>query len=99
MTAKDEDSRITTCSCNVFLDLGFDQSVAEVMNLRAAVLIRTAQHLKERGWTQVEAARRLGITQPRVSRLIKGKVEDFSLDMLLTLAARAGLHTELRLSA
>jgi len=41
----------------------------------------------------------LGITQPRVSRLIKGKVEDFSLDMLLTLATRAGLRPELRLSA
>lgn len=52
-----------------------------------------------RGWTQAEAARQLGITQPRVSRLIKGKVEDFNLDMLLTLAARAGLHPELRLTA
>lgn len=69
------------------------------MKLRADVIIRTAQHLKERGWTQAEAARQLGITQPRVSRLIKCKVEDFSLDMLLTLAARAGLRTELRLTA
>lgn len=99
VTAKDDDTRITPSSGNVFLDLGFDPAEAEVMKLRAEVMIRTAQHLKERGWTQVEAARRLGITQPRVSRLIKGKVEDFSLDMLLTLAARAGLHTELRLSA
>ena len=40
-----------------------------------------------------------GAGQTRVSRLIKGKVGDFSLDMLLTLAARAGLHPELRLSA
>jgi len=40
----------------------------------------------------------LGITQPRVSRLIKGRVEDFSLDMLLTLAMRAGLRPDLRLS-
>lgn len=53
---------------------------------------------EEQGWTQAEAARHLGITQPRVSRLLRGKVEDFSLDMLLTLAARAGLHTELRIS-
>lgn len=99
MTAKYDDTRITPSSGNVFLDMGFDPAEAEVMKLRAEVMIRIAQHLKERGWTQVEAARRLGITQPRVSRLIKGKVEDFSLDMLLTLAARAGLHTELRLSA
>lgn len=98
MSAKKDDTRITESSGNVFIDLGFDPAEAEVMKLRAQVMIRTAQHLKARGWTQIEAANRLGITQPRVSRLIKGKVEDFSLDMLLTLAARAGLHTELRLT-
>lgn len=94
----ENDITITESSGNVFLDLGFDPAEAEVMRLRAEVMIRTAQRLKEQGWTQAEAARRLGITQPRVSRLIKGKVDDFSLDMLLTLATRAGLHAELRLS-
>jgi len=87
---------VTEGSGNVFADLGFDPAEAEVMKLRAEVMIRTAQQLKEQGWTQAEAARQLGITQPRVSRLIKGKVEDFSLDMLLTLASRAGLHPQLR---
>lgn len=96
---KENDTRIIEGSGNVFVDLGFDPAEAEVMKLRAEVMIRTAQRLKECGWTQAEAARQLGITQPRVSRLIKGKVEDFSLDMLLTLAARAGLHPELRLTA
>jgi predicted XRE-type DNA-binding protein len=89
---------ITEGSGNVFADLGFDPAEAEIMKLRAEVMLRTAQRLKEQGWTQAEAAKQLGITQPRVSRLIKGKVEDFSLDMLLTLATRAGLHPELRLS-
>lgn len=93
------DESRTPGSGNIFSDLGFDPAEAQVMKLRAEVMIRTAQQLKERGWTQVEAARQLGITQPRVSRLIKGKVEDFSLDMLLTLATRAGLHPELRLIA
>jgi predicted XRE-type DNA-binding protein len=95
----ENDITITEGSGNVFLDLGFDPAEAEVMKLRAEVMIRTAQRLKEQGWTQAEAARRLGITQPRVSRLIKGKVDDFSLDMLLTLATRAGLRAELQLSA
>jgi predicted XRE-type DNA-binding protein len=45
-------------------------------------MIRMEQHLKAQGWTQAEAAKRLGITQPRVSRLIKGQWQDFSLDML-----------------
>lgn len=95
----ENDISITEGSGNVFIDLDFDPAEAEVMKLRAEVMLRTAQRLKEQGWTQAEAARQLGVTQPRISKLIKGKVEDFSLDMLLTLAARAGLHPELRLSA
>ena len=96
---KDNDTRIIESSGNVFADLGFDPVEAEVMKLRTEIMIRTVQHLKAQGWTQAEAAHHLGITQPRVSRLLRGKVEDFSLDMLLTLATRAGLHPELRLSA
>ena len=93
------DTRRTKGSGNVFLDLGFDPAEAKVMALRAEVMIRMEQHLKAQGWTQAEAAKRLGITQPRVSRLIKGQWKDFSLDMLLTLAARAELEPQLRLAA
>ncbi len=93
------DTRVIKGSGNVFVDLGFDEAEAQVMALRAEVMIRMEQHLKAQGWTQAEAAKRLGITQPRVSRLTQGKWQDFSLDMLLTLAARAGLHPKLRLAA
>ena len=93
------DIRRIKSSGNVFLDLGFDPAEAKVVALRAAVMIRIEQHLNAKGWTQAETARRLGITQPRVSRLVKGKWRDFSLDMLLTLAARAGLQPELKLAA
>ena len=93
-----ETLEVTEGSGNVFVDLGFDSAEAEVMKMRAEIMIHMRHRLKEQGWTQVEAARRLGITQPRVSRLVKGKVEDFSMDMLLVLAARAGLRAELRLS-
>lgn len=93
------DVRVIKGSGNVFLDLGFDAAEAEVMALRAEVMIRIERHIKGKNWTQAEAARRLGITQPRVSRLTQGKWQDFSLDMLLTLAARAGLHPKLRLAA
>ena len=61
------DTRRIKSSGNVFLDLGFDPAEAKVMALRAEVMIRMEQHLKAQGWTQAEAARRLGITQPRVS--------------------------------
>ncbi len=93
------DTRITASSGNVFIDLGFDTAEAEIMALRAEVMIRIEQRLKSNGWTQLEAAKHLGISQPRVSKLIKGVWQDFSLDMLLTLAARAGLHPQLKLVA
>ncbi len=97
--ARFADTRRIKGSGNVFLDLGFDPAEAKVLALRAAVMIRMEQHLKAQGWTQAEAAKRLGITQPRVSRLTKGRWQDFSLDTLLTLAARAGLEPEVRLAA
>lgn len=93
------DIRITPGSGNVFIDLGFDAAEAEILALRAEVMIRIEQHLKTKGWTQLEAAKKLGITQPRVSKLIKGIWQDFSLDMLLTLAVRAGMHPQLKLAA
>ena len=91
------DTRRIKSSGNVFVDLGFDPAEAEVMKLRAEVMIRIERLVKTRGWTQAEAARQVGVTQPRVSRLVKGKWEDFSLDMLLTLAARAGLKPKVSL--
>lgn|GEM_PF-473706 len=93
------DTRVIAGSDNIFVDLGFSPEQAEVMKLRALVMIEIEQYLKAQGWTQAEAARRLKITQPRVCRLLKGKWEDFSLDMLLTLAARVGLKPRLQLAA
>ncbi|MEX0733287.1 MAG: helix-turn-helix transcriptional regulator [Steroidobacteraceae bacterium] len=93
-----KDDRITPSSGNVFVDLGFDEAEAHVMALRAELMVRLSQELKAKGWTQAQAAKRLGVTQPRVSKLNKGAWQDFSLDMLLTLAGRAGLHAELRVA-
>ena len=88
------DESRTSSSGNVFVDLGFQSAEAEVMLLRIKVLAETSQRLKDKGWTQAKAAEELGLTQPRVSRLMKGKVEDFSLDMLMTLAGKLGLKPQ-----
>ena len=50
------------------------------------------------GWTQAEAAARFGVTQPRVSDLMRGKIGLFALDALVNMAAAAGLHIELRVA-
>ena len=97
-TRRWNDNRITPSSGNVFVDLGFDEAEAHVMALRAELMLRLAQELQAKGWTQAQAAKRLGVTQPRISKLNRGAWQDFSLDMLLTLAGRAGLRAELRVA-
>jgi len=69
---------------------------AENMKLRSALMMALERHIRGRGWTQAEAARQLRVTQPRVSNLINGKIDLFSLDMLVMMAGAAGLHVELR---
>ena len=91
--------RVTKSSGNVFIDLGFSREEAEVLAMRAELMARLRILISERGWTQQEAAKRLGISQSRVSDLVRGKWDKFSLDMLITLAARAGQRPSLVMQA
>lgn len=72
---------------------------AENMRLRSALMRALDQHLDAQGWTQAEAARRLGVTQPRISDLKRGKIDLFGLDTLVNMAVAAGLRVELRVLA
>jgi predicted XRE-type DNA-binding protein len=69
---------------------------AENMKLRSALMIALKEHIKGKGWTQAEAAERLGVTQPRVSDLMRGKIDLFGLDTLVNLATVAGLKVQMR---
>ena len=82
--------RITRSSGNVFIDLGFPPEEAAVLTMRADLMATLRTLIIARGWTQQEAARKLEIGQSRVYDLVRGKWEKFSLDMLITLAARVG---------
>jgi predicted XRE-type DNA-binding protein len=94
-----DDTRITESSGNVFADLGFPPEEAAILAMRADLMARLRLLIEERGWTQADAAERLRIGQSRVSDLVRGKWDKFSLDMLITLATRAGLKVELKLVA
>ena len=67
--------------------------------MRADLMARLCRLINARGWTQQEAAKRLGIGQSEVSDLVRGKWDKFSLDMLVTLAARVGQKPSLLLKA
>ncbi|MDN5870275.1 MAG: XRE family transcriptional regulator [Nitrococcus sp.] len=85
-------------SRSVFYDLFSEEEAAE-LEIRAA-LLRGLQHwLAESGHKQVEAAEVLGVTQARVSDIKRGKINSFSLGILIKLAVRAGLHPRLDLNA
>jgi predicted XRE-type DNA-binding protein len=92
------DTRITDSSGNVFVDLGFDAAEASVMALRVELMVQLRDQLHKQGLTQAQAAKQLGVTQPRVSALLKGVWKDFSVDMLLTLASRLGMQPRLVLA-
>jgi predicted XRE-type DNA-binding protein len=82
-------------SGNVFLDLGFDPAEAENLKLRSQLMMRIDEFYRKSGMTQAEAAKALGITQPRLNALVKGKISLFSIDALVNIAARAGLNVRL----
>lgn len=71
--------------------------IAENMKLRSTLMMALERHVRAGGWTQVEAARQLGVTQPRMSDLFRGKVNLFSLDTLVKMAVTAGLRVEIRI--
>jgi predicted XRE-type DNA-binding protein len=71
----------------------------ENLKLRSAVLIEITETLKSRELTQQQTAELLHITQPRVSALLKGKINDFRLDSLVDIAHRLGLHVTLNVAA
>lgn len=86
-------------SGNVFLDLGFEPAEAAVLQMRAKLMSDLRAYIEKEGLTQAEAARRLGIAQSRVSDLVRGKWEKFSLEMLITLATRLGRTVRVELAA
>ena len=84
---------------NVFLDLGFDPAEAAVLEMRANLMSDLRLYIQKEGLTQIEAAKRLGIAQSRVSDLVRGKWDKFSLEMLITLEARIGRTVRIELAA
>jgi len=87
--------RVTMMAKSVFHDL-FPAEEAAELEMRAKLLSGINKWLSKSALTQIEAARRLGITQARVSEIKNGKINRFSLSMLVRLAGRAGLRPDIR---
>lgn len=82
-------------SDNIFADLGFPPGEAENLKMRSDLMLGIEVFYRRSGLTQAQAAKRLGITQPRLNALLKSRIEQFSLDALVNIANRAGLNVRL----
>ncbi|EKD82786.1 MAG: transcriptional regulator, XRE family [uncultured bacterium] len=88
-------SEIHESSDNVFLDLGYSHEDAELLRLRADLMAEVRKWISENSLTQAEAADILQVSQSRISDLVRGKWEKFSLEMLIVLAMRSGFNLTL----
>jgi predicted XRE-type DNA-binding protein len=70
---------------------------AENLKLRSSLMLALTRHIKSQGLTQAQAAGVFGVTQPRISNLIHGKIDLFSLDLLVKMAATAGLRVTMQI--
>jgi len=90
---------IVKSSGNVFIDLGYPPDEAAILQMRADLMVDLRKFIKNKKLTQTKAAEILCVSQSRISDLMRGKWEKFSLEMLITLATRAGMHVTLERAA
>ncbi len=88
--------KIERGSGNVFADLGFRD--AEDRMWKAQLAIKISRLIQSKGWTQAQAAERVGLDQPKVSQLLRGKLTGFSADRLFAILNRLGYNVEVRIS-
>ena len=93
--AKKNAIRVTPSTGNVFRDLGFSKEESEHLLVRADLLIQVQKAIESRRLKQAEAAKILRVTQPRVSDLLRGRIDLFSTDSLIDMLARLGVGVRL----
>lgn len=89
--------KATKTSGDVFRDLGFSPAEARNLQLRSQMMTALRKFIVRVGLTQAEAAKRLQVTQPRISDLTRRKISRFSLDVLVNMLAEIGIDVDLRL--
>ncbi len=82
-------------SGNVFADLGFGPEESEHLRIRSDLMIAVRKVIAARKLTQVQAAKLFGVSQPRISNLVRGRIELFSIDTLVDMLAAAGVSAKL----
>ena len=87
--------KVRRSSGNVFRDLGFAREESENLKMRTDLMIQLSKLIHARRLTQAEAADLFGVTQPRVSDLVRGKIDRFSIDTLVAMLGHAGVRVQI----
>lgn len=87
--------KLTGSRGDVFRDLGFSPDEAEYLKVRSELMVKLQKTITARGLKQADVAKLLGVTQPRVSDLMRGRIDLFSIDTLVDMLARLGIRTKL----
>ena len=87
--------KVRRSSGNVFRDLGFSREEAENLKMRTDLMIQLSKLIQARRLTQADAADLFGVTQPRVSDLVRGKIDRFSIDTLVAMLGHAGVRVQI----
>jgi predicted XRE-type DNA-binding protein len=90
--------KTTKSSNNVFKDIGFHREEAENLKMRAMLMTAIEKYIQKERLTQAQAAKRLRVTQPRISDLMRGKIDVFSVDTLIAMLAQAGLKVKIQIT-
>jgi len=91
--------RATKGNENVFVDCGFPPAEAENLRIRAKMMMALTGYIQERKITQSRAARVMGVSQPRISDLVRGKIGLFTIDTLVNMVTSAGLKVDVAITA
>ena len=91
------DTAITMGSGDDFTDLGYSPAESRNLRLRSQMMTALRRFIEKEGLTQADAAKRLRVSQPRISDLTRGKISRFSLDTLVNMLTDAGLEVDFRI--
>ena len=83
---------IIASSGNVFKDLGFSQEESDKLMIKSRLMMEIESFIKSKGMTQTHAAELMGVTRPRISDVMRGKIDKFTIDALVDMLSKAGLQ-------
>ena len=91
-------THITSANANVFADFGFSPQEASKLKIKAQLICQISEWIKDKQLKQEEASVLLHVTRPRVSDIMRGKAEKFTIDALIDMLERTGKHVTLQVN-